>query len=313
MSIIKKALRFINKMRKKWMKKFSKPITIETIEKDLRKIGLRSGDVVLVHSALSKIGMVEGGAPTVIHALEKIIGLDGTLVIPTFTIHGTMLATCMQEGYIFDPRETPTTTGAIPAAFLKEPGIRRSIHPTHPLAAKGKYAEDIIQTHHLGTTFDKTSPFAKVVEHKGKILGLGIDLAWHTIYHHVEDLMGDAFPVRVYYKQSFTIQCKDYDGKLLNVEVKPHDPEVSLNRLEKNAFILNYLTDIFVDQGLLTYHDIGKGKSWCTDATAFCNCVERLARVGVTIYSLKQDLIDKGVYPLEKLKDALKSVKSAYF
>jgi aminoglycoside N3'-acetyltransferase len=38
-------------------------------------------------------------------------------------------------------------------------------------------------------TYGKNSPWAKVIELNGKILGLGITIAWTTQYHHLEDIM----------------------------------------------------------------------------------------------------------------------------
>ncbi|MCX7394993.1 MAG: AAC(3) family N-acetyltransferase [Planctomycetales bacterium] len=51
-----------------------------------RRIGLTSGQGVLVHSALLTVGNVNGGASTVVEALLEILGSDGTLVVPTFTL-----------------------------------------------------------------------------------------------------------------------------------------------------------------------------------------------------------------------------------
>ena len=41
----------------------------ERIIKDLKDLGLKEGDTVIVHSSLSSLGYVEGGADTVIDAL----------------------------------------------------------------------------------------------------------------------------------------------------------------------------------------------------------------------------------------------------
>jgi len=77
---------------KKIIKKSTEPVTIEILEKDLYKIGLREGMIVLLHSSLSSIGWTCGGAVSVILALENILGSDGTLVMPS------------HSGYLSDPK-----------------------------------------------------------------------------------------------------------------------------------------------------------------------------------------------------------------
>ena len=58
------------------------PATIESLQTDLRVLGVRAGMVLLVHSSLSAMGWVSGGAIAVILALQKVLGASGTLVMP---------------------------------------------------------------------------------------------------------------------------------------------------------------------------------------------------------------------------------------
>jgi aminoglycoside 3-N-acetyltransferase len=48
------------------------PVTKEDIKKGLIKLGLKKGDIIGVHSSLSRFGYVIGGADTVIDALLEI-------------------------------------------------------------------------------------------------------------------------------------------------------------------------------------------------------------------------------------------------
>ena len=56
------------------------------IIQSLKELGLRQGDIVLVHSSLKSFGYVEGGADTVIDAFLEVVGETGTLVMPTLSI-----------------------------------------------------------------------------------------------------------------------------------------------------------------------------------------------------------------------------------
>ena len=57
----------------------------EKLRADLENIGVRPGDVLVVHSSLKSMGHVEGGAECVIAALTDAIGPEGTLILPAFT------------------------------------------------------------------------------------------------------------------------------------------------------------------------------------------------------------------------------------
>ncbi|MDH7476833.1 MAG: AAC(3) family N-acetyltransferase [Candidatus Bathyarchaeota archaeon] len=55
----------------------------EDIKAGLKKLGLKKGDIVGVHSSLSSFGYVEGGADTIIDALLEVVGKEGTITMPT--------------------------------------------------------------------------------------------------------------------------------------------------------------------------------------------------------------------------------------
>jgi aminoglycoside 3-N-acetyltransferase len=115
----------------------------------LREIGIETGALLQVHSSLSRLGYVEGGAETVVDALLEAVGSEGTVMVPTFN-HG--------GADIFDPRTTPSTNGAVTEALRRRPEARRSLHPTHPYAAIGKHAEELVTGHLEVDTFSRRSP-----------------------------------------------------------------------------------------------------------------------------------------------------------
>ena len=54
------------------------------IKQGLQALGLKQGDIVLLHSSLSSMGNVEGGAETVADAFLETLGKAGTLIVPVF-------------------------------------------------------------------------------------------------------------------------------------------------------------------------------------------------------------------------------------
>ena len=60
-----------------------KTIYKKDIVQSLTDLGLKKGDVVIVHTSLKSIGYVCGGAQAVIEALIEVVTSEGTIVMPT--------------------------------------------------------------------------------------------------------------------------------------------------------------------------------------------------------------------------------------
>jgi aminoglycoside 3-N-acetyltransferase len=67
------------------------------------------------------------------------------------------------------------------------PGVLRSLHPTHSIAATGPCAGHLTAGHELATTpCGEGTPYAKLIDGHCRILFLGTDLDANTIYHSLE-------------------------------------------------------------------------------------------------------------------------------
>mgnify|MGYP001424697884 CR=1 FL=1 len=151
---------------------------------DLRRLGLRPGGIVLVHSSLSSLGQLPGGPETVIRALLEAIGPEGTLLLPALSYN---LVTPDQP--VFDLRKTGSNIGAIPEYFRRRAGTLRSIHPTHSVCASGPLAAALLGDHARDTTpLGPHSPFRKLRDLDGQILMLGCGLGPNTSFHGIEEL-----------------------------------------------------------------------------------------------------------------------------
>lgn len=153
----------------------------DQILSSLRFMGIREGDVLLVHSALTSIGYVEGGADAVIDALMAAVGRSGTLVMSTLTGWASS----------FDPEKTPSAVGIISEVFRRRPGVLRSLHPVHSVAACGARAEEIVKGHErCATGCGEGTPYMKIIQLGGKVMLLGVDMDRNTMMHTLEEAAG---------------------------------------------------------------------------------------------------------------------------
>lgn len=144
------------------------------------RLPIRTHGVLLVHASLRSLAGVD--ALTVIAWLRGQLGADGTLVLPTLTYSATLKA-----GLAFDVRTTPSDVGALSECFRGLPGVVRSLHPTHSVAAIGPRTAELVQHHHLDREpCGPNSPFTLLPRLDAQILMLGCGLAANTTMHAVE-------------------------------------------------------------------------------------------------------------------------------
>ncbi|MBI4026812.1 MAG: AAC(3) family N-acetyltransferase [Verrucomicrobia bacterium] len=201
-------------------------VTKQILMRDLKRLGVKAGDAVLAHSALSAIGQVRGGANTVIDALLESLGPKGTLLMPALS------------GNVFDIKKSPTWVGLIPEVFRRRKGVLRSFHPTHSVTAFGARATELIADHlKCPTPCGEGTPYVKLMDIGGKILLLGVDQDRSTSLHSLESL------ARAPYLSTITRQYRDpADGKTKSVTLRdypgPHRDFIQLDRLFREAGIM---------------------------------------------------------------------------
>ena len=173
-------------------------VTRDDMTSDLRRLGVRPGDCLMVHSSLASIGRVLGGAPEVVRALLDSIGDHGTLVMPAFspevsdpagwtdTIPPAELARARASVPAFDVDTTPTTMGLIPETFRRWPQTLRSTHPQVSVCARGPLAAMLVESHPLAWGQGAGSPFERLVKHDARLLLLGVGFNRATLLHFAE-------------------------------------------------------------------------------------------------------------------------------
>lgn len=281
--ILKAARNILKNLRRKSLHKQAvsgNVITLDRLVRDLTMLGLNSGDAVLVHSSFSKTGYVEGGPATLIAAIEKVIGNEGTLLMPAFPAQGRN-RDYLANNPEFDVRTTPSQMGVVSEYFRTLPGTFRSLHPTDSVTAKGKDAEWFVSGH-FGQLrpHGPDSPFRRLCERQGKILMLGTTLNGAcTNLHTLEDAF-ETFLYPVYDSRLFEAVVVDPNGVRHNVKTYVHNPEWSAKR---NC---DALKPLFRSNGVLKEGKIGKAQSMLIDAQKMLDVMIREYRDhGVTMYT----------------------------
>lgn len=191
------------------------PVTVEQLVDDLRRLGVKRGQTLLVNASLSHLGWVEGGAPAVVAALREAVGPDaGTVVVPAGTEENSTfsrahraatdgmtwheLQAFRKQMPAFDKHTTPTGMGAIAEALRTTPGAVRSDHPQSSFAAIGPAAADLMADHRLESHLGEGSPLAKLYRCDAQVLMLGVGYEYCTAMHLAEYRYKRRPPMKTY-------------------------------------------------------------------------------------------------------------------
>ena len=278
-----KSIPFYKKIRR-----LRRGITKNDLIKNLTSVGIKKGDTIMVHSSLSKIGNIKGGAKTVLAALLEKIGNKGNLVMPAYSYIDSMENTAQEKDYVFDPLTSPSIVGIITEEFRKLQNVKRSIHPTHSVCAYGQDAYYITEGHlYAETNFGADTPFHRIRELKGKIVGLGINIGPVTIYHSVEDFYPEQFK-GVYLPQPESIKVL-VNGKETAKSIFIHNPAFHTSRIDKNKVIENSLMEHFRKKGILHENVFGSGTIWWMDIQELFDEQIALKKNSISIYRVSEN------------------------
>jgi aminoglycoside 3-N-acetyltransferase len=286
-SITPKPLLDWNRQRKKRgrnaqlesQKNNNEAFTVEDLVKDLKGMGIVEGDVILVHSSLSKIGYLQDGPKTLVDALIETVGPKGTILMPT-SPNNVYQLNYIRNTPFFDVLNSPSKTGKITEYFRTLPEALRSLHPTEPVSAIGNNAEWFIEGHfNQETPYNANSPFYRVSEKKGKILYIGVTLSMAgTNLHTLEDAVDFKYPI--YHNELFDIELIDSFGLKHKVKTKVHNPEWSKKRK------CDDLIPMFEAEGVLEKVQLGEAKTLLLDAEKMLKVmIEKYEEEGITMYT----------------------------
>lgn len=182
------------------------------------KLGLKPGDVILVHSAMRTLGRVQGGADAVIDALLEIVGPSGTLVAPTYTF-----AHEAEADPIIDPKTDRAEMGVITETVRRRPEALRSLAFRHSFAAIGRRANVITQVDPALSAFDLRSTFGVMLALNTQVVLLGVTYTSSTSHHFAE------LVCEVPYRQTIPklVKVRRADGSIVEQAMVDYQPKSS--------------------------------------------------------------------------------------
>jgi aminoglycoside 3-N-acetyltransferase len=145
----------------------------------LQAVGVKTGDGLLVHSAIHFLGRPVGGPQLYFEAIMEVIGEQGTLCVPTFNFAFT-------KSQVYDPQQTPSAGMGVFSEIIRQlPEARRTTHPMQSLAVIGKYRDDLT-SRDTPCAFDDDSAFDRMLQLNFKLLLLGADIQAVALIHYSE-------------------------------------------------------------------------------------------------------------------------------
>jgi aminoglycoside 3-N-acetyltransferase len=134
-----------------------------------QSLGLKSGATVVAHTGLFSLGLIEGGVGGVYKILKEIIGVDGTLIVPTFTYS-------FRRNEIFDIVNSPSAKniGVFSEYVRNRPDSIRSTDPIFSFSAIGSRASELMKRESTAC-FGNGSIYESLFNDNATFIAIGIN------------------------------------------------------------------------------------------------------------------------------------------
>jgi aminoglycoside N3'-acetyltransferase len=176
-------------------------MTEQGLRHDLEALGVRAGDLVMVHASLRRLGLasIRGGAELLLDALDSAVGESGTLMMVLGTQYpmdwvnerpveerAALLAGSEPFDYLRAP--AMAEVGVLAEVFRRRPGTSVSDNPSGRFGARGAMAEALMTDVPWHDYYGPGSPLDRLCASGGTILRLGPNPDTVTALHYAEYL-----------------------------------------------------------------------------------------------------------------------------
>jgi aminoglycoside 3-N-acetyltransferase len=177
-----------------------RPNTVESLAGQLRTLGVRPGEILLVHASLSKLGWICGGSQALILSILEVLGPEGTLCMPAHSgdwsdpvdwqhppVPADWVPIIRSQMPAYRTDLTPTRgLGRTAETFRSMQGTLRSSHPQVSFCAFGPLARRVVEGQTLDYGLGDDSPLGRLYGLNARILMLGTDYGTCTALHLAE-------------------------------------------------------------------------------------------------------------------------------
>lgn len=248
---------YLDRKKHSFQRKINKKhFEIQDLEETLVARGLKKGDTVIVHSAWRSFIGFSGTPLDVINTIRKIVGDNGTIIMPTFCAN--------KEEFYYD---SPSSAGYITEVFRRDHNTIRSLNNVFSMSAQGPkakiYTKDHIKSKYY---FDNKSPYKKCIEDNAKILLLGLGRKPHKIslFHCVTYDIRNKLDIYDIYHNNKRGIIQNKNNEILNVRYVDRNKGIQNNKrrfrklfqaiLDKNDYSRINLLDIYLFESKSYYN-----------------------------------------------------------
>lgn len=205
----------------------------KNILKYLNSIGIKKGDIVIVHSAYGSLKSTGLTPRQIIDLLLDMVGVEGTIAMPVIRKYpesplekDALVASVDNILFTYDVQNSKVWTGILPKTLMMRQDAYTSRFPLNTLTAVGSDAKEMMKNNlegDLPTPNGVNSSWKYCADRNAWVISLGVDLTHSlTMIHTVEDVKKFDWPILDWYrKKKFRIIDNDFVEEKIVLERHP--------------------------------------------------------------------------------------------
>ncbi len=179
-------------------------------------------EVIYFHASATSMQRMDISMADFFKSLDFYFSSKTTIAMPAYPFKGSESFEYLSQKPVFDVLKTPCKTNLISELFRRMPSVRRSLHPWLTISCKGPLALEIIESHEKAVSlFGADTPYGKIAEFGGTMVGLGVDCNTSSFIHEVDERFSVMYDwYKIYDDEHFDIQCINDENKSVLINTK---------------------------------------------------------------------------------------------